>query len=945
MAYTSANEYLQALDQILKKNRGTRVNTLYDTASNVPDQLQTALPIPLRKKDDNTLEPDSIDQLQFNVPQMRQATQGQVQGASTDTQNFLEQLGEIYFSPEVQQNTQPQQDEQQPIIDSENGYLGIDNNFHYEDGTIRESSDPTAYAVGSSPDGGILYSDNSIRRPKTEGEMMSVPPYIPDYPTMSVANGKYANTKGDIFSGSVRSSSPITSFDQYLKLLSGGRLGGQDVTGSFGAEYDLPREKYNIGTDIGTGKYGGNQVNIALPFGAEVVDIKQWDGRNADSTSTPYGNSVLVRLPTGHMMRFSHLSQIGNIKVGDTITPGTAIGVTGETGHAYGKHLDHEMYSPEGQLISTEQFFGSLASQPEIASQLAGSGMQMGEMVSSGNKSQNAFPQTAQSTPQQQSPIDNVIKPIENVFGDIASGASNYIERTKPTGDYGLGITEALKGDLAGSAKEVGKTIEKVNPTGAFDLGISEYLGGNPQLAQEKQKQTAQSLGENVGLVGKSAGLPEMGFSEAISQIPNMFNKPVYAAEMGKLQEKPQANVFSNLLAQAGQGVSNLKNEFGSFMDENIFKKKDLASMGQKNVIGEDTGGAIASNIGDIKSTPADNRNAFFKAGGLDTYKDQLSPGVTSGYRGALNTNLFSDKFYENPDNVANVFGNTAMGGEATGKYRSYMGKQYPVVEGLSPTTRKSEQYLGSYDGLTVDGEYWKDAFMRQGKDVNSGEGKSFQERERQNQQTYSWDEPNQAYYDNEYNRSIMQSIPNVLQSDFKFTAPRTGDTKYGGMSSPQGLYQPVKGDTTDTDKYKDARSIPQVPVSNVFKPQGQMQSVPQVLGASINKPTIPKPVPTPQMSKPQAPAPNSSYNGKSVYNPPPAPSRPSASNYSAPKPAPTPSYSAPKPSYSAPKPVPKPAPAPPRPAPVPTPKPAPKPSNSQSNVFQNLVNYLFGWR
>lgn len=952
MAYTSANEYLQALEQILKKNRGTRVNTLYDTASNVPDQLQTADPIPVKKKEDYTLEPDAIDQMQFDVPQVKQITQPQSQErapASISTSDFLQQLGQAYFSPEVQSYAQEPRAQESVLTDTDGGYLGVDDKFYYNDGTVRESSDASAYALGSTPDGGYMYSDGSIRRPLRDNESFSVPKKE-EYGMASVANGQYRTNLGNVRKGSFSSNAPIKDFNQYLSLLTKGKLSGQDVTGAYGEYYGLPREAYNIGTDIGTGKFGNDQANIVLPFGAEVVNIGRWDGRNANSTSTPYGNSVLVKLPTGHMIRFSHLSELGDMKVGDMVGAGTFIGKTGDTGHAFGKHLDHEMYSPEGQIISSEQFFGTLSSQPEIAKKLVGStGMQLGDIISSDPSTQRQEPQPMQSSMPQ-----DVAKPTDNIFGQVATNASNYIEKTNPTGQYGLGVTEALKGDMPAAGREIGQTIEKINPTGAFDLGISEYLGGNPQLAQEKQKQTAQALGDNVGLLGKSFGLPEMGFSEAISQIPNMFAKPAYAAEMGKVQEAPQQNVFANALAQAGQGVSNLKDQLGSVMDENIFKKKDLATMGQKNVIGEDTSGAIASNIGDIKSDPADNRNAFFKAGGLDTYKGELQSNVTSGYRGALNTNLFKDSFYQNPDNVANVFGNTSLGKDATGKYKSYMGTQYPIKPGgESPTIKKTEQYLGSYDGLTVDGEYWRDAFSRQGKDVNSGEGKGFQDQERRNQQTYTWEDVNPIYYENQYNKSVLDSIPEVLQSAFSFMAPKTGKTAVaGGMSSPQGLYQPVKGDATATDKYKDARSIPQVPVSNVFKPQGQMQSVPSVLGASINKPTIPKPkpIPTPSYSAPSA----SMKPSAPSYSAPSAPSKPSAPSYSAPKPspAPTPSYSAPKPSYSAPKPAPSySAPKPsysapkPAPAPTPTPKPAPKPANNQSNVFQNLVNYLFGWR
>jgi len=939
MAYTSANEYLQALDQILKKNRGTRVNTLYDTASNVPDQLQTADPIPVKKKEDYTLEPDAIDQMQFDVPQVKSFTPPQKQESAPQgmsTSDFLQQLGQAYFTPEVQEyiketQTQPQSN---VLTDIDGGYLGVDNKFYYNDGTVRESSDASAYAIGSMPGGGYLYSDDSIRRPLKDNEMFSVPKKD-EYGMASVANGQYRTNLGNIREGNMKSSRPISSYDEFLKILSAGRFSSADITGDFNDQYTnsygMPYQHQAV--DVGTGGLD-TQADLFLPFDAEVIGVDQYKG---NPRNQPYGNSVIAKLPTGHILRFNHLSQFGQIKVGDKVNAGTYLGTTGSTGNVTGPHLDQEVYSPEGGRIDPVEFINSIKSQPEIAKQLSvGTNFQLGDIIKSAEQpSQSSLNQpqdtgTERSLYGANSPVNDVIKPIENVFGQIASGTSDYIEKTKPTGDYGVGGTELLRGDISGAGKELGRTIEKINPTGAFDLGGSELLAGRPQLAQEKLKKTTQTLGENVAWLGKSLGLPEGGASEFITQIPSMFAKPAYAAEMGKVQEAPQSNVFANTLAQAGQGVSNLKDQLGSFMDENIFKKKDLASMGQKNVIGEDTGGAIASNIGDIKSTPADNRNAFFKAGGLDTYKDQLSPGVTSGYRGALNTNLFKDTFYQNPDNVANVFGNTSLGKDATGKYKSYMGTQYPIKPGgESPTIKKTEQYLGSYDGLLVDGEYWKDAFSRQGKDVNSGEGKGFQDQERRNQQTYTWEDVNPIYYENQYNKSVLDSIPEVLQSAFSFIAPKTGKTAVaGGMSSPQGLYQPVKNDTTGDDKYKDARSIPQMPSSNVFKPQGQIQSIPQVLGASINKPTIPKPVPTPQMSRPQAPAPNSSYNGQSVYNPPPAPSRPQA-------PAPNSSYNG-QSVYN-----PPPAPSRPSASNYSAPKPAPRPANNQSNVFQNLINYL----
>lgn len=954
MAYTSPNEYLSELEKLLKKNRGTRVNTLYDTDANTPDQLVTARP-QTQKRDDYALEPDSIGQLEFQVPQLTQ--RGQVAGATTgmSTQDFLRSLGEVYFSPEVQGSIQQSQGQQNQVMDSDGGYLGVDNKFYYDDGTVRESQDTEAVPMGSAPNGsGILYSDGSIRRERTAEEYKSVPP-VDEYAMASVSPNSFRMNTGKVREGSFSSSKPISNFNEYLSLLSGGKLGEGDVTGAYGEYYGMPREAYNIGTDIGTGKFGSDQIDIALPFGAEVVSVGRWDGRNANSTTTPYGNSVLVKLPTGHMMRFSHLSNLGNIKEGDTIDAGTYIGTTGDTGHAFGKHLDHELYDPEGQLTSSEGFFNSIASSPEIAQKLSTSGLQLGNYVSEAPKSSSQVASQPYTPPTENPIVKTVDNVANNIFKPVAEGAtkaSNLIEQTKPTGDYGVGLSEYMKGDIAGGKKELGKTIEKLNPTGEFDLGISESLAGNPALAQEKQKKTAETLGQNVSMLGKSFGLPEMGISEFISNIPNSIAKPVYAGEIGK-PEPAQENIFSQALSQAGSGVSALKNVLGT-IDENIFKKKDLSKIGQKNVIGEDTGGTIGANLGDIKSTPADNRDAFIKGGGTETYKDYLQPGINSKYRGSLSTNLFKDSFYENPDNVANVFGNTYLGKDATGKYKSYMGTQYPIKPGgESPTIKKSEQYLGSYDGLTVDGEYWKDAFSRQGKDVNSSEGKSFQDRERQNQKTWEYEDVNPIYYENQYNKSVLDSIPEVLKSAFSFIAPRTGKTAQAGMSSPQGLYQPVKGDETAKTDYSKARSIPQLPAANVFKPQGQMQSVPSVLGASINKPSIPRPTPAPTPSysapsKPSTPSysapskPNASYQSKPVYNAPSAPApaprstpAPNASYQSKPVYNPPPQMAS-KPSYSAPKPA---------PVSTPAPKPASKPASNQSNVFQNLVNYLFGWR
>lgn len=815
MAYTSANEYLKVLEEILKKNKGMKINTLYDTASNVPDQLQLASPQVKKQQEDYSLTPDSIDQLQFDVPQTRPVaptqTSGQVQGASTsqplppyvnyDSQGNPVQLPEIPQGFEFQQPGEALQ------------FLPKDEN------------------------GNAIYG-----------------PYLPDQQidvnTLNAAQRR--------------------AYDRFIQSWN---------AGTYGTPEQMQYITANDPTGEGFKKYMFQQIQSEDPSMTNFTDAQ------SINTGDDYLRQARAAMQNG----------------------------------------DYEAAT----------MYADLAKQ----------------MVDLSNKSNSEI---QANLPIQQTTTKQVAQP--NVFQNASNGVADFIEKVKPTGDYGLGITELMRGDLQGAKNEYASNINKLNPTGNFDLGITETLQDHPLLALEKQRQTAKSVGDTVGNLGKATGLPEMGISEYISQLPNLFNKPVLAAEINQQPTQQPQNVFQNALAQAGQGVSGLSNTIGDAL-ANIFKKKDLASIGSKNVIGEDTGGAIASNLGDIKSSSGgnapNNQDAFFKGGGFDLYRDQLNPEVTKGYRGALDPSLFKSTFFENPDNVANVFGKTAYGKDATGKYRSYMSTQYPIKPGGDkPTITKSEKYLSSYDGLYDGDQYWKDAFAARGEDINSGAGKAYQQREQQNMKDWTWEEPNQIYYDNMYNKSVLDSIPDVLQSNFSFKAPRSSGNAM--MSTPpQGLYQPVTGDVTAKEDYSKARSIPQIPSSNVFTPKGQIMSVPAVLGTSVTRPQAPRPTP-PIMSRPAPPQANASYNGQSVYNPPVAsrPSAPASRPSSAPTPAPTPaprsSYSAPRPSYSPPAPASRPAPAPrpaPTPAPRPAPAPAPRPQAAPTNIFQNLINYLFGRR
>lgn len=99
-------------------------------------------------------------------------------------------------------------------------------------------------------------------------------------------------------------------------------------------------------------------ADFAVPIGTPVFTPEgQWQvldsyagARGRGMQNSGWGNSVLLKnTQTGETIRLSHLSQVG-VKPGDTIKGGIPVGLSGDTGHATGPHLDVEYTTPYGQL-------------------------------------------------------------------------------------------------------------------------------------------------------------------------------------------------------------------------------------------------------------------------------------------------------------------------------------------------------------------------------------------------------------------------------------------------------------------------------------------------------------------------------------------------------------------------------------------------------------------
>ncbi|MFD7442754.1 M23 family metallopeptidase [Streptomyces sp. NPDC059909] len=85
---------------------------------------------------------------------------------------------------------------------------------------------------------------------------------------------------------------------------------------------------------------GHTGVDFHAPSGTSVVAVGMgtvveagWGGA--------YGNNIVIKMKDGTYTQYGHLSSIG-VSVGQTVTPGQKIGLSGSTGNSTGPHLHFE---------------------------------------------------------------------------------------------------------------------------------------------------------------------------------------------------------------------------------------------------------------------------------------------------------------------------------------------------------------------------------------------------------------------------------------------------------------------------------------------------------------------------------------------------------------------------------------------------------------------------
>jgi murein DD-endopeptidase MepM/ murein hydrolase activator NlpD len=95
---------------------------------------------------------------------------------------------------------------------------------------------------------------------------------------------------------------------------------------------------WSSGTHTGIDFHAGTGTPVHAVGSGTVVETG-WGGA--------YGNQIVIKMNDGTYTQYGHLSSIG-ISVGETVTPGRQIGLSGATGNVTGPHLHFETRtSPE----------------------------------------------------------------------------------------------------------------------------------------------------------------------------------------------------------------------------------------------------------------------------------------------------------------------------------------------------------------------------------------------------------------------------------------------------------------------------------------------------------------------------------------------------------------------------------------------------------------------
>lgn len=102
--------------------------------------------------------------------------------------------------------------------------------------------------------------------------------------------------------------------------------------GYVSTQYQASGGNWSSGSHTGIDFHAGTGTSVHA-VGAGTVVEAGWGGA--------YGNNVIIKMNDGTYTQYGHLSSVG-VSVGQTVSPGQQIGLSGSTGNSTGPHLHFE---------------------------------------------------------------------------------------------------------------------------------------------------------------------------------------------------------------------------------------------------------------------------------------------------------------------------------------------------------------------------------------------------------------------------------------------------------------------------------------------------------------------------------------------------------------------------------------------------------------------------
>lgn len=533
----TAEEFLKLLEEQSKLNRQSQIKSGYDTSSSVPYVIPGGQKInPSIDTTANRYQAKPISTGAEDVPT----------DSSLSIEDFLGQFTDSLSSASTPQAVAQTQD---------GGVVFTDGRVRYEDGTVR-TGDTSAIAVATRSDGSITYSDGSVRSQVS--------------PVNMLGDGRVSMSDGSIL--------PASFVEQLygVKGISIGLFGQeQDVTQEFGVVNPIEPTpgNVNLGVDLRTKNL--KSKDIYFPVGAQVVQITKDDGTRFGEASghKGYGNSVLLKLSSGEMLRLSHLSNLGELSVGQNIRPSTYIGTTGKTGNTYGEHLDVEYYNQEGKIDNPKNFSGFTKPDAFVK-----------EYSTSQEQPQPQTPQAPRVMPQ---PVaqPQVSQQVEENKPDVLGATStrpqpSLLEKAATTvrapelgvsersQEQGTNIYRQAVGDLV---DVVSTPLKRVLP---IDTGLSEFIAGGKTVNTDKNLMAAYA---------DDGSKPETPEDYELVLARNFYGVLDDISNRLGIKNEPSTQE----LPQPGEGLKSLQALSPDIAGGASFRRPETASMAMSNRIGE----------------------------------------------------------------------------------------------------------------------------------------------------------------------------------------------------------------------------------------------------------------------------------------------------------------------------------------------------------------------